>query len=303
MGADNSAHIIDDHGFHAAALLRQLRHIAGILNAIAVGDENGAVFAGQTVLLQLLHQCLQRVFAAAALGNGNQVAFLIHMEHRLDIQHGANHGCGSADASAPLQEHQVVHGEPVADVQLVFLTPGVQLFQGEAFIALHAGIVYEKALAQGGGKGIHHLHSAAGVFLHQLLGGDDGGLIGGAEAAGEGKHQCILTVFQNGLHSIPPALGVHGGGGCGFALAQGIIHGFDLRLGRVDHFFAPEQQGHLHNINIQRGDQLLGQIAAGIGNNSVSCHESTLLEKIFEHTIPHFGGKVTPHNENAFHRG
>ena len=198
------------------------------------------------------------------------------MQHGLDVQHGTQHGGGCADTAAPLQIHQVIHGEPVGGTGLGFLGPGGQLLQGQAGIPLLAYMPHQQALTQGSAAGIHHADLALGILLHQIVGGDDGGLVGSGQAGRKCQHQGILAGGQYGLDEPGPIVGVDGRGGGHFAGAHGIIQGFDLGIG---HAVRTGLTAEIHDQRNCADLQLLqhggGQVAGGIGNdlihNGISC--------------------------------
>ena len=68
MGADDCAHIVDHNVLDTVLFLCQLFQILGILDAVAVADEDGVVFTGKTGLTQLLCQSLDRGLSASYRG-------------------------------------------------------------------------------------------------------------------------------------------------------------------------------------------------------------------------------------------
>ena len=119
---------------------------------------------------------------APGLADVDQVALIVHMEHRLDVQHSAHNGRGRADPAAPLEIHQVVHRKPVAQVQTVVQQPLLQLPKAQALVPLLAGIVGKQALAQRGAQAVHHGDGPLRIALPQLLSRDTGRLVGGGQA-------------------------------------------------------------------------------------------------------------------------
>ena len=159
----------------------------------------------------------------------------------------------------------------------MFFAPVVKRIQRKTLIPLFAGVPDVQTLSQRGSQGVHHLDGPLGILFHQLLGSNDGGLVGGAEAAGEGHHQKIFAACHDGLHGGFPACGIGSGSGSTLTGPQGVIHGFNLIVRGVGHFLAPEQQGQLHHVNVQLGNHFSGKIATRIGNDPVISHKYTLL--------------------------
>ena len=61
------------------------------------------------------------------------------MHDGLDGQHGAEQGGGGVDPAAPLQVVQIVHREPVAEMEAVVGDPLGKLVQREPFLPLFGG--------------------------------------------------------------------------------------------------------------------------------------------------------------------
>ena len=274
MGADDAAHIADDHILDTVLFLQDLLQSLGILQAIAVGDGNGIqVDAGLT---QLLGQVFHGSLTAADLVHGDQVTFVIHMDDGLDAQHAAEESSGGADAAAPLQMVQIVHGEPVREAHLVVFHPLGQIVQAHALGPLVAGMPHQKTLAQGGAEGVHHADGTVGIVLHHFLGSDDSRLVGGADTGVKSQAQNVFAGIQDGLHDADPAVGVDGGGGGHFAAAHAVIEILQIsRIVQVVQQFALEQDGQRGIGNTQVLVLLIGKVAAGIGNDAVVHMDNT----------------------------
>ena len=102
VGADHRAHVADDHFLYPALLLQLLSKIFCVLLAVAVGDKHGAVVVAFPQLLGLAYQRVNGGSAAPGLGHADEMALIVHVEHRLDLQHGADQSGGGADPPAPL---------------------------------------------------------------------------------------------------------------------------------------------------------------------------------------------------------
>ena len=77
-----------------------------VLLAVAMADEDLLVLRALQ-LGHLLHQRLERLMAAAHLAARDQLALRVHMQHRLDAEHGAKERCGRRAPAAALQKVQI----------------------------------------------------------------------------------------------------------------------------------------------------------------------------------------------------
>ena len=130
----------------------------------------------------------------------------------------------------PLQEVQVVHGELVAQVQLVFLHPVPHLFYALSLIFQLSGVPYQQALAQRGAQGVHGKDLPLGILLPQFLRRKARAVIGGGQAGGEGQHQHVGPGLQNGLQHIQILGDIHGGGGGHLPLPQHAVEYLRIHL-------------------------------------------------------------------------
>ena len=197
------------------------------------------------------------------------------MEQGLDLQHSAYQRGGGADPTAPFQVHQVIHGEPVAQVQTVFQTPVVNFLKGHSLYTLLAGVPDEQTLAHGGAQGIHHPDGAVGILLGQLFGGNDGGLVGGGQTGREGQHQHVLPLLEGRFHEFSPAAGVYGGGLSGFSCPQTVVHFLQAVVVLIVKGIAPELHGQGHKGQPKGFIHGRGEITAGIGDDLI-IHIDTL---------------------------
>ena len=152
------------------------------------------------------------------------------MEDRFDLEHGTHHSGGGRDASAPLQEVEVVHREVVAQVLLVCLYPVPDLFNTGAVVPLLGGIPHQQALSQRGAQGIHSVQFAFRVFFSQLLHRNQGGVVGGGQSGGEGQHQYVLPRLKQGFQRLGILGNIDGVGGGRIALAQAVVEGVRVHL-------------------------------------------------------------------------
>ena len=228
-------------------------------------------------LLHLVHQGLQRGLPAPGLGDVDQVALVVHVEDRLDLEHGAQHGGGGRDAPSPLQEVQIVHGELVAQAELVGLGPVPDLFDGLPPGPLLGGQIDQQALAQRGAQGVHRVHLPVGVFLPQLVHGDDGGVVGGGQAGREGQDQHIPARLEQGLHRVHILGHVDGGGGGHLAGAQLLIEQVGVHLPIVRVIVVGvliQDEAQREDLDVQLLDQFRSQIGGGISEDDEVGHNN-----------------------------
>ena len=192
VGPDHRADGVEDDLAGPIALLDLVSDKLGVLGAVAVADEHGLGGGIVGQLAHLVHQGGERRLAPAGLGHVDEMALVVHMEHRLDLEHGAHHGGGGGHPPALFQEEQVVNGEVVALAQLVRLRPIPDLLHGFALLAQLGGLVDQHSLAKGGAQGVHHKYFAVRILLGQLLPGD---LEGAACGRQTGGHHFLIFVF------------------------------------------------------------------------------------------------------------
>ena len=130
MSADHRTDGIDIDFLRLEFRLDLISHIFGVRLAVPMADENHLLLWVDGGLSHMIHQGVQRRLPASYLAHGDQMAFVIHMENRLDIQHSAEEGCSRRHPSAPLQVVQIIHGKPMAQVQLILFQPLNHLVDG-----------------------------------------------------------------------------------------------------------------------------------------------------------------------------
>ena len=180
-----------------------------------------------------------------AAGLGNQIPQLLvrslgatgltHVLHHtvldgddgLNVQHGAHHGGGGADAAALLQILQGIQTGVDADIVLDLVQAlgdggGIQ-----TLVCQSDAVLEQQALADGGGHGIHHKDLAL-----EFLGGDAGGLVGAGELGGQGDDHGGVTIVDDLLHSLLPGGGSDLAGG-GVLLLAGGQHFVELLVAQV----------------------------------------------------------------------
>ena len=84
---------------------------------------------------------------------------------------------------------EVIYGEPVAQVEFVFLHPVPDLLHGLSPPLLLDSQPYQQALPHGGAQSIHSEKLPVRIALDKVVYRDDRGLIGGGQPGGKGQHQ------------------------------------------------------------------------------------------------------------------
>ena len=223
----------------------------------------------------MVHQGQQRRPAAAAFFHGNQAALIVHMEHGLDGQHGAEQRRRGADPAAPFKVVQVVDGEPVADLPLHLSGIGRQLLQ--AFLLLPGAEPDKQPLPHGGAKAVLHVDFPLRKFLRQLLGGDDSGLVGRGEGGGEAQAQNVLPRFQHRAHGGTKLLRIDGGGDGHLTGPNPAVKLLETDLPAVQQvsvLLPAHVQPQGQHLQAQLLRQLRRKIAAAIGHDYIVCHIS-----------------------------
>ena len=245
-----------------------------------MADEHHLLAGLDAQLRHLVDKGLQAGLAASGLADGHQLALVGGVHHRLDGQHRAQEGGGGGHAAAHLQIVQIVHGEPVVDVQLVVLHPLHQLRGGQTLPLLLHGQIEQQALPQRSGQGVHHIYPAVGELVGHGLGGDTSILIGGGQGAGEVDAHDVLVLRQHGAHGVLELTHVGGGGGAQHAAADVPVEILEADLAAVQHVgvvVAVHMYGQGHHVQLQLPGHVVGQIAAAVGHDDIVTHSKSLL--------------------------
>ena len=250
-------------------------HLLRVLQAVAVADEHGLLLRADGALLHVVHQGLEGGASPPGLAHVDQMPLVVHVEHRLDGQHGAHDGGGRADAPAPLQKVQVVHREPVGHVELVLLHPVPDLPDGLPGLSQLGGVPDQQGLAAGGGQGVHREDRPVREPLPQLLHRDQRGLVGGRQAGGEHQQQHVPPRLQNGGEGLGIVRGVDGGGSDGLPRAQLVVKELRVHLPVVGVMgIDPVPQGKFHgkDFNVVFPGQADQQLGACVCDNGEFTH-------------------------------
>ena len=200
---------------------------------------------------------------------------IVHVHDRLDLEHGAHHGGGGGDPAPPLQVHQVIHGEPVADVELVRLDPVPDLLDAFSLLLKPRGQIEDKPLAQGGAQGVHGVHLPLRVLFSQFVHGDLHGAVGGGQAGGKGQRQHILPGLEQGLDALdglPYIDGVGGGHGAGRQPAVKLLGGHVAVIRVIVVGLALHGKGQGQHLHSQRLNHLVAQVGGRVGDNDKLAH-------------------------------
>ena len=194
----------------------------------------------------------------------------------LDVQHGAHHGGGCADAAAFAQVLQGVDAAIQADAALHLVQAlgdggGIHAVGGQT-----DAVEQQQALADGGGHGVHHIHLAL-----KILGGDAGGLVGAGEPGGQGDDHGGVAVAGGLLHGLCPGGGGHLAGGGVLLLAGGqhFIEFLVAQIHGIGEFLLAEADGQGH----MDGAELLTLVGQHVGcgiDDKLDSHCSRLLSEI-----------------------
>ena len=217
------------------------------------------------------------------LADGGQMPLVVRVQQRLDAQRRAQNGCRSRDASAALKEVQIVHGEPVRQMQLGVLGVFRRFLNGRTGVTALCDQIGQHALTGRGAQGVHGEDLALGVALAQLLGGDAGGIVGRAQTGGETEIENVAAFLQIRLHFFYKCIDIDRGGRGHRAGTQPRIEIFrgDLALvGIVQIFLALEQHAQGKHGNVQRRSEIGGKIGGGIGQNQITVRHRGTSGKI-----------------------
>ena len=142
----------------------------------------------------------------------DQVAFIVHMQHRLHVQRRAQQCRRRADPAAPFQIFQIFHRKPVAEMQFVrFHGVGV-LVQAHALVPVLHRQVNKQSLTGGSAQGIHHADLPVRILFRKLRRNLFRVFAGHAQAAGKGQIQDVLSRFEEGRENVLKGVLVNAGG-------------------------------------------------------------------------------------------
>ena len=190
-----------------------------------MGDPHGLVAGVPDQLVVELGQGLDGLAPAPGLAVHDDVAELVPLEQGLDVEHGAQQGLRPGNPPPSAEVEQVIHGEQVGDAQAEGEQDVGGLVQAHPLLPQGEGPQDQQPFTQGGGQGVHHAQPALGEFPLQLLGGDAGGLIGGADAGGGADEENVQPRLERRLQIFDKALGRDHGGGDLRALFHGMEKG------------------------------------------------------------------------------
>ena len=194
MRTDHRIDIVDDELLRTVFTLDHLLQGERIFDAIAMRDGERLIGKRRGEgLFEVLEQTADALHATTRLLNRDQAPFVIDMQHGLDVQQAASERCRSRNASATVEEHEVIHREPVAHVQQVLAYPAGNFVDCLALCAQLCSVVDQKPLTERGGKRIDRDERAIGIILHQVVAEEIDRFIGSRKRAREAKVEHIVS--------------------------------------------------------------------------------------------------------------
>lgn len=185
------------------------------------------------------------------------------------------------------QEHQVVDGEPVAEMQLVVFQPAGVFLQGQTLFPVFIRIIEQQAFAHGSGQTVDNHQGALRIFFTKVLGCRFAGGIGTAEPAGKGQMKHILARGQERLHKVDKFRRIHLGGGGHTAVSKAFIKsmGGQVFVEAVFIFLPIKFQG-----KIDMGDSALlieriRHVTSRIGCNTIAHRNPPLVYHLVFNTM------------------
>ena len=296
MRSDDGVYVVHDEIGDAEAFgyfrLKQF----DILDAVAVSDEDGLRCWLDGGFLHMVDKGFDGLLASANFFHRNKSALAVNVKHRLDIEHRARPGARAAHASAAEQKHQVVDGEPVAQMVSRLHDEIAHFIERCSFLRLLAGEVYEHALPARCRERLFGSQGALRVFFGELLHEKGRCLVGSGKSAREAQVENIISLFENGAQCVFGFL--HVGKGCGDHLAL-AHHGVELLEVGFRPFeiaamlYAVHHKCQRQNFQTEFVNHLFDEIAGGVGHNAVShessfcCFEAGIASSVPWRTVPH----------------
>ena len=86
--------------------------------------------------------------------------------------------------------------------QFIILRPVVQLLHAHAAVPQVLQFIHQQAIAGGSRQRVHHKNPAVRVFFQQGIPGDQGGIDGAGNTAGQSQVQDVSALFQKTLEVL-----------------------------------------------------------------------------------------------------
>ena len=189
------------HGF-GVRTARRLRHayLAGISRTV----------------LDVFHTGLDHLGDGAFLGTDllarNQVARVVHIHERANLEGGAHDTARLGDTPAANKTRQVAREEPMMNIELMSFGPVCELIERQACVAKIGQILHEQTVARRSGKRIDNADLPLGVALTQLLGSEAGGIVRTRNTRRERDVQHVFPLLERRLPKFDVLARAHLGG-------------------------------------------------------------------------------------------
>ena len=221
MGADYRTNAGNQRHIHAAFVLNDILQHLCVFQAVSIGNEDRGIRPDR--LAQFLCQRLDGLFPSVHLGHLDQVAFIVHMQHRLHIQRRTQQSCGCADPSAALQVYQVFHRKPVAHMGNLLPERFRVFFQRHTCVPVLHGQIHKQAFAGGSGQRIDRFDFPVRILFCQSFCNLLGIVRGHAQSAGQPQVQDILTSFKDLSERVFKRIFIDAGGLGNPSRAHGLV--------------------------------------------------------------------------------
>ena len=194
------------------------------------------------------------------------MAGVVHVQHGLEAERVADERGGGADASAALEIDEIVHREPVAEMEAV-VEHDLFAFLDRAALALFLhGHIKQQTEPTGRAERINAADVALGILFAQLLRGDAPGVVCAAQTRGKTDVEDILAVLQDRLKALHEGVRVHGARARDAALAHLVVElGEGELVVRVLARIAVEHVGQPGVRHAPLLQKLRRDVACGIG--------------------------------------
>lgn len=138
------------------------------------------------------------LFTATGLFRNGQLALLIHMKQRFDLQCSPHNSGGRGYTSTMFQMIEHIHRKPVAYL-LAMLHNSVLKFQNGTPLCLSACcLLHQNSFAQRSAQGIDTKDRSVGIFLLQLVQAKPGRLNGAGHSGGKHKYSISFPLCRQG---------------------------------------------------------------------------------------------------------
>ena len=123
------------------------------------------------------------------------MAGVVHVQHGLEAERVADKRGGGADASAALEIDEIVHREPVAEMEAVVEHDLFALLDRAALALFLHGHIKQQTEPAGRAERINAADVTLGILFAQLLRGDAPGVVCAAQTRGKTDVEDILAVL------------------------------------------------------------------------------------------------------------